>query len=258
MHRDRGLRVDPAADRIGGVLWAHREVAADGQQHQVGLVVLGNKLHVAEQAGVAHVPDLETVLELDDVAHRLAGRVRFVLAGDRVGKDVQRRVLGLHRRDLDARQRRDVAALVEAVRQVGRQHAQGVERRDHVGRPVQDRVVQLGQRRCVADMVDVRMRHQQQVDLAQRRQVGLVRRGRLGATRDPRVDDDRLAARRLDAERRLTQPEHFGLAGHRGGGGGHRGLDGAAVQGEGSKGSHSQAARQLQNRGEVHGVLSPG
>jgi hypothetical protein len=39
---------------------------ADRNHDEVWLVMLGDQLHVAEQARVAHVVDPKTVLELDD------------------------------------------------------------------------------------------------------------------------------------------------------------------------------------------------
>src|SRR5262244_2948832 len=74
VHRDDELRLEPLPRGVGRVLRVHDEVAADGHQDEVGLVVVGDQLHVAEDPRVAHVVELEPVLHLDDEAGRLAGR----------------------------------------------------------------------------------------------------------------------------------------------------------------------------------------
>src|SRR5439155_25024974 len=56
----------------------------------------------------------------------------------------------------------------DAMPEVRGNHAEEDERRDHVRRTVQHGVVQLRDGRRVADVVDVRMGHQQEVDLAER------------------------------------------------------------------------------------------
>ena len=127
VHRDRVARLDHVAHGDRGVLRAHGEVAADRDQHEVGLVRLADQLHVAEQAGIAHVPDLEAVLHLDDVAHRLAAEVGLLLVGGGVLPDQFGGVLGMDRRDLRAgrAEGHDGAALAEALHQCGRQDAAG-------------------------------------------------------------------------------------------------------------------------------------
>lgn len=54
-------RLDHFLRRVGRVPGRHHEVPADRNHHQVRLVVRANHGHVAEQAGVAHVVDLEAV-----------------------------------------------------------------------------------------------------------------------------------------------------------------------------------------------------
>ena len=61
MHRDQHFWLDPIASGIRGIVWVHREIPADGHHDQVGFVVFANELHVGKQAGVAHVPDFESI-----------------------------------------------------------------------------------------------------------------------------------------------------------------------------------------------------
>jgi hypothetical protein len=206
-----GLGPNQFARGEGGVRRIHGEVAADGHQHQVGFVVLRDQLHVAENAGIAHVPDAKAVFHLEDVPDRFAARMGFRPARRRVVPDVHRGVLGLHCRHVDARGRRHASALVEARQLLRRQHAQGGEGlREVAGHPQAD-VVLLRQRGRVADMVAVAVGDQQRVDPAQRVEVLVLRRGdRVGG--EPRIDHDHLAAGRDDAERGLAQPLHFDLA----------------------------------------------
>ncbi|MBL0088729.1 MAG: hypothetical protein IPP44_19495 [Ideonella sp.] len=111
------IRSGAADGRIGRV--HHELAAADGHQHQVAPVHLADELHVAEHAGVTHVPELEAIVELDDEAAGLTAHVQLVLVGGRVLPHVFRAVLGVHQRHLDAgTQWRDVAAAVDVVGQV--------------------------------------------------------------------------------------------------------------------------------------------
>src|SRR5207248_898291 len=63
---------------------------------------LAQRRLVLEHAGVAHLVDLETVLELDDEADRLAGGVAGVLAGREILEDHLGRMLGMDHGDLHA------------------------------------------------------------------------------------------------------------------------------------------------------------
>ncbi len=95
--------------------------------------------------------------------------------------------------------------------QFSRNHAEENERRHHVRRAVQLRLVHLRDRRRVADVIDVRVRHQQHVHLAQLGEI-LVLRRRLRPRRQPGIDHDHLAARRFDPPARLPEPQQLGLA----------------------------------------------
>src|SRR5690606_13920569 len=44
-----------------GILRIHGEMPADGNQHQVRLIVIPDQPHIAEQAGVAHVINAKTI-----------------------------------------------------------------------------------------------------------------------------------------------------------------------------------------------------
>ena len=76
-------------------------------------------------------------------------------------------MLRSNRRDFDAGQWLHVAGFVKTMPQIGRYQAQGDERGDHVCRSIQHGVVEFGQGRRIAQMVDVTMGHEQKVDLAQ-------------------------------------------------------------------------------------------
>ena len=71
VHRDDLLGWNPVFHRKSRVFRVHGEIATDRNQHQVGLVAIKDELHVAKQACIAHMPDLEAVFQLDDVAHGL-------------------------------------------------------------------------------------------------------------------------------------------------------------------------------------------
>src|SRR5215208_3917918 len=58
---------------VGSLERAHNDLVADGQECDVGVVELADQSHVAEDGCVAGVVELEAALELDNVAHRLAG-----------------------------------------------------------------------------------------------------------------------------------------------------------------------------------------
>ena len=81
MHGDDHLGLDPGFHGKSCILRPHGEVAANRREHEVGFVVFADELHVAKQAGVAHVPNFETVFHFNNEAHGLACRVRFVFAG---------------------------------------------------------------------------------------------------------------------------------------------------------------------------------
>src|SRR5262249_13322406 len=92
---------------------------------------------------------------------------------------------------------------------------------DEPGRPEHFGAGQLGEVGGVApaigpirraDMVAVAVRDEDQVDLAELGEV-LVVGGRLGISLQVGVDHDRLAARRGDLERRVSEPEHLDLSG---------------------------------------------
>src|SRR2546429_6218656 len=80
--RDRVLGPEHLLRRVRRVARVHDEVAADGDHDQVGLVVLPDQLHVAEESRVAHMVELEPVLELDDEATRLAAGIGRALLRD--------------------------------------------------------------------------------------------------------------------------------------------------------------------------------
>ena len=188
-------------------------MAADGDEQQIRVVALADHLHVPEQPGVAHVVEPESVLQLEDEPDRLAAHVRLVLVRRRVVPDQLRAVLGVHLGDADAgSERRHRAALVHPDGEVRGKLAESDERLAEPRRPVERRVVLLGERRGIAQVISVRVGHEQQIDLAQRVEV-LVLRRRLRVLRQPRVDDDDLAARRGQPDRRLAEPEHLDLSG---------------------------------------------
>src|SRR5439155_708332 len=109
----------------------HYEVAADGDHDQVGLVVLPDQLHVAEESRVAHMVELEPVFELDDEATRLAARIGRALLRDGIDDRDLRRVLRPHLRDRDLRAERvHAAALAEANALLGRDPAEVDHGRD--------------------------------------------------------------------------------------------------------------------------------
>jgi hypothetical protein len=103
-------------------------------------------------------------------------------------------------------------ALVHARRQLRRedlQHGQGLVQ---VAGRKHPRLVQHGQRRGIGDMVEVAVRDQDKVDLAELFQVFVL--GGCGRVRpDPWIDHDDLAAGRGEPERGLSEPEQLGLAG---------------------------------------------
>jgi hypothetical protein len=70
--------------------------------------------------------------------------------------------------------------------------------------------VLLGQFGPVAQVIAVGVRHQDEVDLAQRVEV-LVLRRRLGVLGEERIDHDHLAAHGGDGGGRLAQPQHLDL-----------------------------------------------
>ncbi len=213
MHRDHELRLEELARRIRGVLRVHDEVAADRHQDQIGLVVAADQAHVAEQAGVAHVIDLEVVLELDDEAGRLAAEMALVLAGRRVLPHDLGGMLGAHLGDADiGPERRHGAALAEAHRLLVIQHAKRDQRLREPGRRVERRIVLLHDVGRVAEMVAVPMGDQHQVDLAERIEIFVLRR-RLRIVDQPRVDHDHLSGRRGDLPGRLAQPQQVDFPG---------------------------------------------
>jgi hypothetical protein len=80
VHRDHAPGLDEFARHHGGIERVHDELpATDGHPHALGLEPVGDELHVAEDPGIAYVPDLESVLEFDEEAARLA---EIDLAGD--------------------------------------------------------------------------------------------------------------------------------------------------------------------------------
>src|SRR5206468_12133034 len=136
VHRDDELRLEPFPRGVGRVLRVHDEVAADRHQDEIGLIVVGDQLHVAEEARVAHVVDLEPVLHLDDEAGRLAARVGRRLLRRRIGHRQLGRVLGAHLGDLDLRtERLHLAALAEAYALLAREPAEVDHGLDEPGGP---------------------------------------------------------------------------------------------------------------------------
>ena len=134
------------------------------------------------------------------------------LLGGRVPPDEDRRVLGAHRRHLDARRRRrrcrpcsSAAAGWPAARRASHGLVQ-VARRAH------RHVVHLRQRGRVGDVVEVAVADQQHVDLAEGLELLVVRPASADCAQ-PGVGDDHLAAGRRDLEGRLAEPQHLGLAG---------------------------------------------
>ena len=118
-------------------------------------------------------------------------------------------MFGLDRRHFDAWKGFDMARLVEPVSEFAGENAQCRERSDHIGRAIQDGFVQFGKRRCITNMIAVRVRHQQKIDFPEGPDIGLVRRRCLGAAGQPWVNHERLAARSLDPEAGLPQPQNF-------------------------------------------------
>src|SRR5579859_858366 len=72
MNRDNRLGPQQAAS-VGSFAGSHGEVIANGQQGEVWFVEIVHKLHVAEDRGVAGVVDLQSILEFENVAARVAG-----------------------------------------------------------------------------------------------------------------------------------------------------------------------------------------
>src|SRR5256885_10558277 len=114
VERDRVLGPEHLLRRVRRVAGVHDEVAADRDHDEFGLVVLPDQLHVAEESRVAHVVELESVLELDDEAARLAAGIGRALLRDGIDDGDLRRVLRTHLGDRDLRPRRlDTASLAE-------------------------------------------------------------------------------------------------------------------------------------------------
>jgi hypothetical protein len=64
----------------------------------------------------------------------------------------------------------------------------------------------------IADVIEVAVRDQDQVCLDG---LDVVLAGRVRRVRDPRIDEDRLAARQIDLERGVAEPLHSRFAGRR-------------------------------------------
>src|SRR2546427_2502205 len=222
VHRDDELRLEPLLRGVGRVLWVHHEVAADRHQDEVGLVVVGDQLHVAEEARVAHVVDLESVLHLDDEAGWLAARACRRLLRRRIGRRQLGRGLGAHLVDLDLRtERLHLATLADAHALLARKPAEVDHGLDEPGGPERLGAGALGEIHEVAapvvaprrpDVVAVAVGDEDQVHLAELGEI-LVFRGCLRVPGHERIDHDHLAARRGDLERRLTEPVHLDLPG---------------------------------------------
>src|SRR5882724_5281682 len=222
VHRDDELRLEPLPRGVGRVLRVHDEVAADRHQDEVGLVVVGDQLHVAEEPRVAHVVDLEPVLQLDDEAGRFAARVRRRLLRRRIHHGQLGRVLGAHLRDRDLRpEGLHLAALAEAYGLLAREPPEVDQGLDEPGRPEHLGAGALGEVHEVApavvaarrpDVIAMAVGDEDHVDLAELGEVLLVG-GCLRIPGHERVDHDHLAARRGHLERRLAEPVHLDLPG---------------------------------------------
>ena len=75
MHWDDRFGRNPSLHAKCGIFGVHGEVATNWNEHQVWLVAVIDELHVAKEAGIAHVPNFESVFHLDDVTHRFTGRM---------------------------------------------------------------------------------------------------------------------------------------------------------------------------------------
>ena len=211
MERQRIFWLEKIPRRVRRVRGIHHELAAaDRNQDEIGLVVLADHFHIAEQPRVAHVIDLEAVLQLDDKAAGLSAEMDLVFSGGGIVPDQLGIVLGMDHGDLYAvrPEGHDVAALGHAVRELLRNEAKRRERSCQALWRPQGRVVFLCEFGRVAEMIAMGVRDQDEIHLAQRVEVlVLVRRFRI--LDKIRIDYDHLAARRGELDGGLAEPQDF-------------------------------------------------
>ncbi len=185
---------------VGGLARAHGVVVADGQAGQVGLVELADDAHVAEDAGVARMVELEAVGEAHHVAHRVAAVEDAAFVQDPAT------VVGVHHGDREALHLLG-AALVH-LRQVldafRGQPVGGLRDADHLAG-----LVLAGQGHRVADVVEVAVGDEHDVDLLEALQIV----GAGGVALHPGVDEHGLALGGVDLEGGVPQPGELQAAG---------------------------------------------
>ena len=175
--------------RNGRLARAHREVVADRKHRDIRCVDATDQSHVTEDVGIAGEVEGGHPRELDDESARLA----------RVGALVGRRVVRMGQRHARAQQV-DAAALVDGLPHVladlRSEHATQLDLGDHGTRE------RAGEPDGVADVVVVAVRDQNPVD-SLRLELGCRARR---VARQPRIDIDPVAPRRVEAEGGMAEP----------------------------------------------------
>ncbi len=111
-----------------------------------------------------------------------------------------------------------------------------IERRDEV------RLGALRDVGGVADVIEVSVGDEDQIGL---HRLDVVLAGRVRRIRDPRIDEQRLAARQIDLERCVAEPFDGGLAGS------SRGGRGRETQGDGYRNSHAPCIAPTGSSGQT-------
>ena len=191
MAREAALRPQKL-ERDGRFPWVHREMAADGEDGQVGLVDPADQLHVPEDARVSGEVDLLAILELEDEAGRFAQGEHTVLPH-------AARVARVRHGDLDAGHL-DRAALVRCFAVVLGKPLRGkpVADLDHGDHRTSELLRQLDR---LSEMVAVGVSERDQVDA-----FGLLLRLRAFRVLEPGIDVGALAAGAVKPERCMAEP----------------------------------------------------
>ena len=170
-------------------------MVADRDHGNVGCIQIANDRHIAEHVGVAGMVNLHAVGKLDDVATGLTAIDDLVAIRNSAG------VIGVHHGDFDVANGL-CAALVHGRNLLYALLFQPVTK---LGNRNHDRLMVLGNLNRVADVIEVAMSAEHDIHALN---FLLVFRAH-GIAHDPRVHQNRLAARRCDAKRGVTQPCEF-------------------------------------------------
>src|SRR5580765_3786417 len=194
MHGDDGFGFEKFAG-IGRFTRRHGEKIADRQHSDFRRIEIANDGHIAEDVRVAGVVNLHTIRELKHVAASFAAVDDLVAILDTAGMD------SMHHGDFHADDRLR-AALVHGGNLL---HAFALQPQAELIDSDRKRVVLFADFNRVADVVAVSVSAEQNIGLPDL----LVALGAHGVPHDPRIDEERLAFRSLDAESRVPEPGEF-------------------------------------------------